>query len=61
MTVPVEEEQRARLNWVQRRHAKMAAEIARNRQGGHKVPTWVMAVALIVVVGAWLGLIFLSG
>ena len=59
MTVQVEEEQ-PRPTWVQRRHAKMAAEIARNREGNHRVPTWVLAVALIVIVGAWVSLIVFS-
>jgi hypothetical protein len=38
----------------------MAAEIQRSRSGDHRVPTWVMAVALLVIVGAWLALIFLT-
>jgi hypothetical protein len=38
----------------------MAAEIRRNREGNHRVPTWVMAVALIAIVGAWVALIVLS-
>ena len=53
-------EQERRPNWVDRRRARMAAEIRRNREGNHKVPTWVMAAALVVMVGAWAALIILS-
>jgi hypothetical protein len=49
-----------RPTWIERRQAKIAAEIQRSRRGGHKVPTWVMAVALVVIVGAWVTLIVLS-
>ncbi len=58
VTQPQQPERRP--TWVERRQAKMAAEIRRNREGNHRVPTWVMAVALIVIVGAWAALIALS-
>ena len=45
-------------NHFTRKREKMRAEIARNRQGGHRVPTWVLAVILVAIVGAWLLLIF---
>lgn len=45
---------------VQRRRQKIADEIARNRRGGHRVPTWVLAVALGVFLAAWIGLIVFS-
>ncbi|WP_412539144.1 hypothetical protein R8Z50_25265 [Longispora sp. K20-0274] len=44
---------------VQRRRAKIAAEIQRNRQGGHKIPTWVLAAILVIVVVGWIALIVL--
>ena len=47
-----------RLTRAQRRRQKMAAEIQRNRQGGHTVPTWVLALLLVVLVGGWLLLVF---
>ncbi|MGS2615712.1 hypothetical protein ACVCAH_14500 [Micromonospora sp. LZ34] len=50
---------RARQNWVERRREKIRAEIERNRRGEYTVPTWVLAVALVAIVGAWLALIFL--
>ncbi len=50
-----------RLNWIDRRREKIRAEIERNRRGEYTVPTWVLAAALIIIVGAWLALIFLVG
>ncbi|WP_089010179.1 hypothetical protein [Micromonospora viridifaciens] len=50
-----------KLNWIDRRREKIRAEIERNRRGEYKVPTWVLAAALILIVGAWLALIFLAG
>ncbi|MFU8852351.1 hypothetical protein ACNAW0_15385 [Micromonospora sp. SL1-18] len=50
-----------KLNWIDRRREKIRAEIERNRRGEHKVPTWVLAAILIIIVGAWLALIFLAG
>jgi hypothetical protein len=41
------------LGFWQRRREKMVAEIERNRAGGHRVPTWVMALALVAMVAAW--------
>ncbi|MFB9236365.1 hypothetical protein ACFFWC_12525 [Plantactinospora siamensis] len=49
-----------RQNWVDRRRNKIADEIARNRRGEYRVPTWVMALALVLIVGAWIALIVLS-
>ncbi|MBM0236467.1 hypothetical protein JNW88_03595 [Micromonospora sp. ATA32] len=48
-----------RLNWVERRREKIRAEVERNRRGEYAVPTWVLAAALVLIVGAWLALIFL--
>ncbi|WP_319459648.1 hypothetical protein [Micromonospora sp. RTP1Z1] len=50
-----------KLNWVDRRRQKIRAEVERNRRGEHAVPTWVLAVALILIVGAWLALILFAG
>jgi hypothetical protein len=50
-----------KLNWIDRRREKIRAEIDRNRRGEYTVPTWVLAVALIVIVGGWLALIFFAG
>jgi hypothetical protein len=43
---------------LQRRRDKVIAEIERNRRGEYRVPTWVLAVLLIVVLGGWFALIF---
>lgn len=45
---------------VKRRQQHIRAEIERARNGDHKVPTWALALILVAIVGAWLGLIFLS-
>ncbi|MCW3842995.1 hypothetical protein ONA70_23120 [Micromonospora yasonensis] len=50
-----------KLNWIDRRREKIRAEIERNRRGEYTVPTWVLAAALILIVVAWLGLIFYLG
>jgi hypothetical protein len=57
MTDPQSE---SRKSWVQKRQDKMAAEIARNRRGEYKVPTWVLAAILLAVLGAWITLIVVS-
>ncbi|MDG4831137.1 hypothetical protein O7627_17725 [Solwaraspora sp. WMMD1047] len=51
---------RPRPGWLERRRDKIAAEVARNRQGGHKVPTWVLAAVLLLIVGAWATLVLLA-
>lgn len=48
-----------RQSWAERRSQKIRDEIERNRRGEHTVPTWVLAVALVLMVGGWLALIFL--
>ncbi|WNM39541.1 hypothetical protein RMN56_31300 [Micromonospora halotolerans] len=50
-----------KLNWVERRREKIRAEVERNRRGEYAVPTWVLAAALVLIVVAWLGLIFFAG
>jgi len=45
---------------VQRKRDRIRAEIRRNRAGGHKIPTWVLAAILAAVLLGWLWLI-LSG
>jgi hypothetical protein len=46
-----------RRGWLERRRDKIAEEIARNRRGEYRVPTWVLTVALVVFVAAWAALI----
>ena len=48
------------LGFWQRRRERMVAEIERNRAGGHRVPTWVMALALVAMLAAWAAVIVLS-
>ncbi|BFU44223.1 hypothetical protein [Krasilnikovia sp. MM14-A1004] len=39
---------------VQRRQDKIRAEIQRNRAGGHRIPTWVLATLLGLILLGWL-------
>jgi hypothetical protein len=47
----------ARWARIDKRRAKIRAEIERNREGGHRVPTWVLAAILVVVLAVWIFLI----
>jgi len=38
----------------------MVAEVQRNRAGGHRVPTWVMVLALVAMLAAWATVIVLA-
>jgi hypothetical protein len=59
--VPEERTQdEARVGWANRRREKIAAEIARNRRGEYKVPTWVLVVVLVVFVAAWVLLVAIA-
>ncbi|BEL02374.1 hypothetical protein Q0Z83_005650 [Actinoplanes sichuanensis] len=51
-------EAEARLNRLDRRRAKIRAEIEQNREGNHRVPTWVLALILLLLIGGWAYLIF---
>jgi hypothetical protein len=46
-------EQADRPGFWQRRREKMVTEIEHNRAGGHRVPTWVMALAVAAMLAAW--------
>jgi hypothetical protein len=43
---------------VERRRERIRAQVQHARHGKHKVPTWVMAVILGVILLGWLYLIF---
>jgi len=43
---------------VERRRERIRAQVVNSRQGNHKIPTWVMATVLAVVLLGWLYLIF---
>jgi hypothetical protein len=42
---------------VERKRDRIRAEITRNRAGGHKIPTWVLAAVLGLFLAGWLYLI----
>ncbi len=50
-----------RRTWLQRRRDKVVEEIERNRRGDHKVPTWVLTVILLAIVGGWAAVVTLAG
>jgi hypothetical protein len=45
------------LTRLERRRERIRAEIRRNREGGHRIPTWVLAALLGLVLAGWLWLI----
>jgi hypothetical protein len=49
-----------RVSWIRRRRDKVAAEIERNRRGEYKVPTWALALLLLVLVAGWVAVIAYS-
>ncbi|WBB81104.1 hypothetical protein O7606_06905 [Micromonospora sp. WMMD882] len=49
-----------RLTWVERRRNKIRDEIAANRRGEFTVPTWVLALVLVVLLAAWAALVLLA-
>ena len=38
---------------LEKRRRKIADEIARNRRGEYRIPTWVLVLCLVIFVGAW--------
>jgi hypothetical protein len=48
------------MSWLSGRRERIRAEIERNRRGEYRVPTWVLAAVLVVVVAAWAALVVLS-
>ena len=38
---------------AERRRTRLQSEIRRNREGGHLIPTWVMAVVLAAFLLGW--------
>lgn len=48
------------LNRLGRRREKIIAEIERNRLGGHTVPTWVLALVLLLIIAGFAAIVVLS-
>ena len=44
----------------ERRREKIREEIARNRRGEYTVPTWVLVVILVALVGGWIAVVVLA-
>jgi hypothetical protein len=45
---------------VERRRERIRAQIRRDRAGGHRVPTWVLATVLGLLFAGWLYLIIIG-
>jgi hypothetical protein len=46
-----------RWRWVQERREKAVQEILANRRGEYRVPTWVLAVALALMIAVCLAVL----
>jgi hypothetical protein len=51
-------EHEVRMNRFDRRREKIRREIEQSREGNHKVPTWVLALILVLFVAGWAYLIW---
>ena len=66
MTTPEQDEPRERTvedvlrGRIDRRRERIRAQVQRDRQGNHKIPTWVLAVLLGLLLVGWLYLIVTS-
>ena len=49
-----------KVNRAERRRAKIAAELGRNREGGHRIPTWVMVAACVAIVVAFAAMVIFA-
>ena len=52
--------QGARVNRMNGRREKIVAEIERNRRGESRVPTWVLALILALIVAGFVALVVFS-
>lgn len=49
-----------RKQWGRERREKVVQEILANRRGEYRVPTWVLAVCLAVMIAAVVGVLMLA-
>ncbi|MDI6100127.1 hypothetical protein QLQ12_16105 [Actinoplanes sp. NEAU-A12] len=54
---PETSEPEVRMGRYARRRERVYRQIERDRAGGHKIPTWVLALILVLFLGGWLYLI----
>ena len=54
---PERSDEQVQLSRLDRRRERIYRQIQRNRAGGHKVPTWVLAAVLGLLLAGWLYLI----
>jgi hypothetical protein len=55
---PERSEPEVRMGRYARRRERVYRQIERDRAGDHKIPTWVLALILLLFLGGWLYLIF---
>jgi hypothetical protein len=48
-------------NRLEKRRRKISDEIARNRRGEYKIPTWVLLLCLVLFIGAWAAWVIFAG
>jgi hypothetical protein len=54
------DERPARFGLFALRRERIAAEIERNRRGEHTVPTWALALILVLFIAGWAAWVMLS-
>jgi hypothetical protein len=52
---------REKLNRWERRTARIRAEIARNKAGNPRIPTWVLALILIAIIAFFVAIVIFAG
>ena len=57
---PERSEGEVRFQRAERRREKIYRDIQRDRAGNHRVPTWVLATVLGLILAAWVYLIISS-
>ena len=57
---PERSDEQVQLNRLDRRRERIYRQIQRNRAGGHKIPTWVLAAVLGLLLAGWAYLLVTS-
>ncbi|GGN66656.1 hypothetical protein GCM10010112_29250 [Actinoplanes lobatus] len=57
---PERSEREVRFRRAERRREKIYRDIQRDRAGNHRIPTWVLAAVLALILAGWVYLIITS-
>jgi len=49
-----------RASLVNRRRAKVLSEMDRNRRGNHRVPTWVLLAAVLLIIVGYVAIVLFA-